>query len=172
MKPAPASGSGAALISAGSRARCPRPRSLQHASSCPTSSMSAAGTPRRSSGRSPAKKQRLIREIFRHNKIAGLDVVVVPKRELQANLTVLEADYRSLSSAVPPGRDELASFASSCGCSRHKIAFTAFRGLSRFLLSRRLRRGRDALRSGSWKGSPPGAWRVIRSAPPATILFR
>jgi len=44
------------------------------------------------------RAKRLIREIFRHNKIAvGFDVVVVPKRELlQTNLTVLEADYRSL----------------------------------------------------------------------------
>jgi ribonuclease P protein component len=43
------------------------------------------------------RAKRLIREIFRHNKIAsGFDVVVVPKRELlQAALTVLEADYRS-----------------------------------------------------------------------------
>ena len=44
------------------------------------------------------RAKRLIREVFRHNKIAsGFDVVVVPKRELlQATLTVLEADYRSL----------------------------------------------------------------------------
>ena len=43
------------------------------------------------------RAKRLIREVFRHNKIAsGFDVVVVPKRELlQATLTVLEADYRS-----------------------------------------------------------------------------
>ena len=44
------------------------------------------------------RAKRLIREVFRHNNIAsGFDVVVVPKRELlQASLTVLEADYRSL----------------------------------------------------------------------------
>jgi ribonuclease P protein component len=44
------------------------------------------------------RAKRLIREVFRHNKIAsGFDVVVVPKRDLlQASLTVLEADYRSL----------------------------------------------------------------------------
>jgi ribonuclease P protein component len=44
------------------------------------------------------RAKRLIREVFRHNKIAsGFDVVVVPKRELlQATLTVLEADYRSI----------------------------------------------------------------------------
>ena len=42
--------------------------------------------------------KRLIREIFRRNKIAdGFDVVVVPRRELlDATLTVLEADYRSV----------------------------------------------------------------------------
>lgn len=42
------------------------------------------------------RAKRLIREIFRRNKIAqGFDVVVVPKRELlEASLTVLEADYR------------------------------------------------------------------------------
>ena len=41
--------------------------------------------------------KRLIRDIFRRNKIAvGFDVVVVPRREwLDAGLTVLEADYRS-----------------------------------------------------------------------------
>jgi ribonuclease P protein component len=42
--------------------------------------------------------KRLIREVFRRNKIApGFDVVVIPKRELlDASLTVLEADYRNL----------------------------------------------------------------------------
>ena len=42
------------------------------------------------------RAKRLIREVFRRNKIAaGLDVVVVPKRELlDASLIVLEADYR------------------------------------------------------------------------------
>ncbi len=41
------------------------------------------------------RAKRLIREVFRRNKVAsGLDVVVVPKRELlDASLTVLEADY-------------------------------------------------------------------------------
>jgi ribonuclease P protein component len=44
------------------------------------------------------KAKRLIREVFRRNKIAqGFDVVVIPKRELiDASLTVLEADYRTL----------------------------------------------------------------------------
>jgi len=43
------------------------------------------------------RAKRLIREVFRHNKVApGFDVVVVPKRELlHTTLTVLEADYRS-----------------------------------------------------------------------------
>jgi ribonuclease P protein component len=42
--------------------------------------------------------KRLIREVFRRNKIApGYDVVVIPRRELlDAGLTVLEADYRSI----------------------------------------------------------------------------
>jgi ribonuclease P protein component len=44
------------------------------------------------------RAKRLIREVFRRNKIApGVDVVVVPRRELlDASLTVLEADYRNL----------------------------------------------------------------------------
>ena len=43
------------------------------------------------------RAKRLIREIFRRNKLApGFDVVVVPRREaLDASLTVLEADYRA-----------------------------------------------------------------------------
>jgi len=53
------------------------------------------------------RAKRLIREVFRRNKIAcGFDVVVVPKRELlDASLTVLEADYcRSLERRVRPRR--------------------------------------------------------------------
>ena len=44
------------------------------------------------------RAKRLIREVFRRNKIArGFDVVVIPKRDLlDANLTVLEADYRAI----------------------------------------------------------------------------
>lgn len=44
------------------------------------------------------RAKRLIREVFRRNKIAkGFDVVVIPKRDLlNANLTVLEADYRAI----------------------------------------------------------------------------
>jgi ribonuclease P protein component len=44
------------------------------------------------------RAKRLIREVFRRNKIAdGFDVVVIPKRELlDASLSALEADYRRL----------------------------------------------------------------------------
>jgi ribonuclease P protein component len=44
------------------------------------------------------RAKRLIREVFRRNKIApGYDVVVIPKRELlDASLSTLEADYRTL----------------------------------------------------------------------------
>src|SRR5205085_8687669 len=44
------------------------------------------------------RAKRLIREVFRRNKIApGYDVVIVPKRELlDAGLTVFEADYRAV----------------------------------------------------------------------------
>ena len=42
------------------------------------------------------RAKRLIREVFRRNKVApGFDVVVVPKRDLlDASLDALEADYR------------------------------------------------------------------------------
>jgi ribonuclease P protein component len=44
------------------------------------------------------RAKRLIREVFRRNKVApGFDVVVIPKRELlDATLAALEADYRTL----------------------------------------------------------------------------
>jgi ribonuclease P protein component len=44
------------------------------------------------------RAKRLIREVFRRNKIApGFDVVVIPKRNLlDASLSDLEADYRTL----------------------------------------------------------------------------
>ena len=44
------------------------------------------------------RAKRLIREVFRRNKIAaGFDVVVVPNRDLlDASLTVLETEYRGL----------------------------------------------------------------------------
>ncbi len=43
------------------------------------------------------RAKRLIREVFRRNKIApGFDVVVVPRRGLlETSLTILEADYRA-----------------------------------------------------------------------------
>ena len=53
------------------------------------------------------RAKRLIREVFRRNKIAsGFDVVVVPKRELlDASLTVLEADYlHTLERRIRPRR--------------------------------------------------------------------
>jgi ribonuclease P protein component len=42
------------------------------------------------------RAKRLIREVFRRNKIApGFDVVVIPRRELlDAGLTAFEAEYR------------------------------------------------------------------------------
>ena len=44
------------------------------------------------------RAKRLIREVFRRNKIApGFDVVVIPHRELlDASLTAVEAEYRTL----------------------------------------------------------------------------
>ena len=44
------------------------------------------------------RAKRLIREVFRRNKIApGFDVIVIPKRDLlDASLSTLEADYRAL----------------------------------------------------------------------------
>lgn len=44
------------------------------------------------------RAKRLIREVFRRNKIApGFDIVIIPRRNLlDASLTVLEADYRAL----------------------------------------------------------------------------
>ena len=44
------------------------------------------------------RAKRLIREVFRRNKLAaGFDVVVIPNRDLlDATLTVLETEYRGL----------------------------------------------------------------------------
>ena len=44
------------------------------------------------------RAKRLIREVFRRNKIAvGYDIVVIPTRDLlDASLTVLESEYRGL----------------------------------------------------------------------------
>ena len=43
------------------------------------------------------RAKRLIREVFRQNKLApGFDVVVIPKRELlDASLTALETEFRN-----------------------------------------------------------------------------
>jgi ribonuclease P protein component len=52
------------------------------------------------------RAKRLIREVFRRNKLApGFDVVVVPKRELlDASLNAVEADYRTtLARRLAPG---------------------------------------------------------------------
>jgi ribonuclease P protein component len=42
------------------------------------------------------KAKRLIREVFRRNKLApGVDIVIVPKRELlDASLTAIESEFR------------------------------------------------------------------------------
>jgi len=44
------------------------------------------------------RAKRLIREVFRRNNIAsGFDIVVIPKRDLlDASLSTLETDYRTL----------------------------------------------------------------------------
>ena len=44
------------------------------------------------------RAKRLIREVFRRNKLAsGFDIVVIPNRDLlDASLTVLETEYRGL----------------------------------------------------------------------------
>lgn len=44
------------------------------------------------------RAKRLIREVFRHNKLApGFDVVVIPKREmLDASLTAIEVEFRHI----------------------------------------------------------------------------
>ena len=57
------------------------------------------------------RAKRLIREVFRRNKIApGFDVVVVPKRELlDASLTALETEYRNTLDAAASGRRQPAA---------------------------------------------------------------
>ena len=44
------------------------------------------------------RAKRLIREVFRHNKLApGFDVVVIPRRELvDASLIAIESEFRSV----------------------------------------------------------------------------
>jgi ribonuclease P protein component len=56
------------------------------------------------------RAKRLIREVFRQNKLgAGYDVVVVPKRQmLEASLTAFEAEYRqNIQRRVRPGTGSL-----------------------------------------------------------------
>ena len=72
-------------------------------SSCPTACavgrLGIAATRKLGGAVQRNRAKRLIREVFRRNKIApGFDVVVIPKRELlDASLSALEADYRTLS---------------------------------------------------------------------------
>ena len=67
------------------------------ANELPTGRLGIAATRKLGGAVERNRAKRLIRDIFRRNKIAsGFDVVVVPKRELlDASLTVLEADYRA-----------------------------------------------------------------------------
>jgi ribonuclease P protein component len=64
----------------------------------PTGRLGIAATRKLGGAVQRNRAKRLIREVFRRNKVAaGFDVVVVPKRELiDASLSVLEADYRTL----------------------------------------------------------------------------
>ena len=64
----------------------------------PTGRLGIAATKKLGGSVQRNRAKRLIREVFRRNKIApGFDVVVIPKRDLlQATLTALEADYRTL----------------------------------------------------------------------------
>jgi ribonuclease P protein component len=56
------------------------------------------------------RAKRLVREVFRRNKIAaGYDIVVVPKRELlNASLDAIEAEYRRSVARRLPSRPERA----------------------------------------------------------------
>ena len=82
-----------------------RPRSTAataRCSSCPTGCavgrLGIAATKKLGGAVQRNRAKRLIREVFRRNKIApGFDVVVVPKRELlDASLTALETEYRNI----------------------------------------------------------------------------
>jgi ribonuclease P protein component len=68
------------------------------ATDTPTGRLGIAATRKMGGAVQRNRAKRLIREVFRLNKIApGCDVVVVPKRELlDASLTVLETEYRKL----------------------------------------------------------------------------
>lgn len=71
---------------------------LPHAAGSAPSRLGIAATKKLGGAVVRNRAKRLIREVFRRNKIApGFDVVVIPKRSLlDATLTVLEADYRDL----------------------------------------------------------------------------
>jgi ribonuclease P protein component len=73
---------------------------------CPFGRLGIAATRKLGGAVVRNRAKRLIREVFRRNKIAqGCDVVVVPKRELlDASLTVLEADYRTTLDRYTRGR--------------------------------------------------------------------
>ena len=62
-----------------------------------TSRLGVAATRKLGNAVERNRAKRLIREVFRRSKPApGMDVVVVPRRELlDASLTALEADYRA-----------------------------------------------------------------------------
>ena len=63
----------------------------------PVSRLGIAATKKLGGAVERNRAKRLIREVFRRNKVApGFDVVVIPKRELlETSLTTLEADYRN-----------------------------------------------------------------------------
>ena len=73
-------------------------RSFSCPTSCGVGRLGIAATRKIGGAVQRNRAKRLIREVFRRNKIApGFDVVVIPKREfLDASLTTLEADYRNL----------------------------------------------------------------------------
>lgn len=64
----------------------------------PVSRLGVAATRKLGAAVCRNRAKRLIREAFRRHKLApGLDVVVVPRRELlDAPFTTLEADYRAI----------------------------------------------------------------------------
>ena len=81
------------------------------ATGLPVGRLGIAATKRLGGAVERNRAKRLIREVFRRNKVApGFDVVVVPKRELlDASLTAIESEYRNivertLRRAGKPGR--------------------------------------------------------------------
>ena len=61
----------------------------------PTARLGIAATRKYGSAVQRNRAKRLVREVFRHNKLqAGLDVVVIPRREMrEADYAHVEADY-------------------------------------------------------------------------------